>query len=95
MDYNIDGKTIGGVGEFSHAAVFFCHGGDGGQADAGASLMCGEVGVVLLLYNTVKAVYGDDVETALTDLDRQIVILFIRWKGLCPIVLLSTASSWP
>lgn len=86
MDYNIDGKTIGGVGEFSHAAVFFCHGGDGGQADAGASLMCGEVGVVLLLYNTVKAVYGDDVKTALTDLDRQIVIPFIRRKGLATIV---------
>ena len=86
MDYNIHGKTIGGVGEFSHAAVFFCHGGDGGQADAGASLMCGEVGVVLLLYNTVKAVYGDNVKTALTDLDRQIVIPFIRRKGLATIV---------
>ena len=87
MDYNIHGKTIGGVGEFSHAAVFFCHGGDGGQADAGASLMCGEVGVVLLLYNTVKAVYGDNVETAvMPGLDRQIVIPFFQRKGLATIV---------
>ena len=86
LDYNIHGKTIGGVGEFSHAAVFFCHGGNGGQADAGAALMCGEVGVVLLLYNTVKAVYGDDVKIALTDLDRQIVIPFIRRKGLAAMV---------
>ena len=59
------------MGEFSHAAVFFCHGGDGGQADAGAALMGGKVRAVLLLYNTVKAVCGNDVETAVVlGLDR-------------------------
>lgn len=62
FQHHIRKKFLPGMREPCAAAVFFCDGGDGEQADSVPAMLGGKVGVVGFSGVSVEAVCRDDVQ---------------------------------